>query len=133
MRAMVSGSIPVRRPPMSASPESLRRTRLYRGGIGDALYNKKGGPPAALNECSVSCLFQKRGDLGSEVVAALFLDPFAQLVAGETGHRVGAAGLLARRGQVLVHSLLVVADIRLLQKAGFAVELVHLADDHLLD
>src|ERR1700745_3895442 len=110
IRAMVSGSIPVRRPPMSASPESLRRTRLYRGCIGDALYNKKGGPPAALYECSEPCLFQKRGDFSSEVVAALFLDPFAQLVAGETRHRVSTAGLLTRRGQVLAHGLLVIAD-----------------------
>src|SRR5947207_261783 len=75
---------------------------------------------------------QRRGHFSQEVVVSL-LDSFAKLVADEAGHDEVAALLPARRLQVLRDALLVALDVGLLEEARLAVELLHLAGDHLLD
>ena len=44
---------------------------------------------------------QRRGDLGREIIAALLLDPFAELVADEPRHGVIAALFLAGGLEIL--------------------------------
>src|SRR5260370_2627456 len=73
-----------------------------------------------------------RHDFSREVVAA-FLDSLTQFVAGEARDRVRATGVFAGGLEVLADVLFGVADVRLLEQASLAVELFHLAGDHLLD
>src|SRR2546426_7281170 len=122
MLASVSASMPVRRPPMSASPESLSRMRLSLGvsAIGGGVYNGErlaASAERATTRCSplAARLFHIRHHFAGKVVATL-LNPLAQLVADEASHAVRAAGVLAGGLQVVAHILLVVADVRLLQQ-----------------
>src|SRR5438067_2016647 len=115
--ASVSASMPVRRPPINASPESFRRMRLYLGRA-----------PSVIG----ASLLHIRHDFSREVVAA-FLDSLTQFVARKPRDRIRAAGVVAGGLEVLADVLFVVADVRLLEQAGLAVELLHLAGDHLLD
>src|SRR5258708_27651213 len=115
--ASVSASMPVRRPPINASPESFRRMRLYLGRA-----------PSVIG----ASLLHIRHDFSREVVAAL-LDSLTQFVARKPRDRVRAAGVFAGGLEVAADALLVVADVRLLEQAGLAVKLLHLAGDHLLD
>src|SRR5437868_6939076 len=75
---------------------------------------------------------QRGGHFAGEVIA-LLLDAFAEFVSHEPRDHVLAALLLAGGGEVLRHGLLVALDVRLLEEAGLAVELLLLAGDHLLD
>jgi len=86
---------------------------------------------AATDRRSSDFTYNGLRDALSEVVAA-FLDSLTQFVAGKSGDRIGAAGVLAGGLEVLADVLLVVADVRLLEQARLAVELLHLAGDHLL-
>src|SRR5438270_7479263 len=98
MFASVWGSMPVRRPPMSASPESLRRIRLYLGpsAIGRGVYTiapADRGPRTA-------ALFHVRHDFAGEIVTA-FLDPLTELVADEARHGEGTPGVFAGGLQIV--------------------------------
>src|SRR5438309_7076835 len=89
MLASVSASMPVRRPPIKASPESFSRMRLYFGRA-----------PSVIERS----LLQERHDFRGEVVASL-LDALAQLEAREARDGVGALGVLARCFQVIADAL----------------------------
>src|SRR5581483_7944381 len=119
--ARVSASMPVRRPPISASPESFRRMRLYFG-----------FEPSVIRAEFISPSLDVRHHFRGEVVR-LLLDPLAELVAHETRYGECAARFLAGALPVVGDALLVVADVRLLEQAGLAVELLQLSGDHLLD
>src|SRR5438552_9831060 len=69
----------------------------------------------------------------SAAKSASLLDALAELVAREARHDVGGTVLLRLLGHVLRDRRLVVADVRLLEEACLAVELLHLAGHHLLD
>src|ERR1051326_2136801 len=145
MAASVSASMPVRRPPMSASPESLRRMRLYLGsGMPLRLYHvKRGGQRGAgsgqgnrksypLPPTPLPALFlHVRRDFRREVFR-LFFDALAELVAREARHDELASRFFAAALHVLRYHRLVVADVRLFEQARLGVELLHLAGDHLL-
>src|ERR1041385_3018950 len=132
MRARVAGSMPYCRSPIRASPESLRRTREYFAPIEAGVYTKRAGVAPAQTIANRNGLLLVRHDFGHEVIA-LLLDAFAELVTVEAGHDVAAAVLLPLLHEVLRNRRLVVADVRLLEQAGLAVELLPLARHHLLD
>src|ERR1700680_2231391 len=94
MLASVSASMPVRRPPMSASPESLSRMRLYLRF--SAIAERKFIPSRPADRGPrTAALFHVRHDFTGEVVAALF-DSLAEFVADEPRHGVGQPCLFAR-------------------------------------
>src|SRR3954454_20823097 len=144
MSERVPGSMPVRRSLMSASPERLRRTRLYLGRPASVMARTlpcrataSGArfaplPGGADSVRPRTASLHVRGNFRGEIVA-LLLDALAELVAHEARHRVLAAGVLVLGLHVVADGLLVVADVRLLEQAGLAVELLHLAGHHLLD
>src|SRR3989442_7373703 len=100
MLASVSASMPVRRPPIKASPESFSRMRLYFGrapSVIETIYTmsrtRSLAVCAARDDSSPS--LQEGHDFRGEVVASL-LDALTQLEAREARDGVGAAGILAR-------------------------------------
>src|SRR5438105_2212990 len=109
MLASVSASMPVRRPPISASPESLRRMRLYLGA--SAMAERKFIPSrSAARGPRTAALFHVRHDFAGEIVTSL-LDPLAQFVADEARHGERTAGILAGSLQIVADALLVVSDV----------------------
>src|SRR3954467_492377 len=144
MRTMVARLMPNASSPISASPDSLSRMRLWAGwaGMGAGLLGANGcecnganGPTAARERSPGRPSSQGRlsgllggGDLGSHFggeVVGLLLDAFAHHVQGETLHG-GVGGL-----EHLFDRLLVVLHERLVQQRDFLEVLLDRAFDHL--
>src|SRR5215469_14283624 len=140
MRSSVGGWIPYFPSPIRASPESLRRMRRYRRGVGAVTFDRfypapGGGSNEALPTPGLGLatrLVDGLGDLGGEVLL-LLLDALAHLVPGEPADGDVLPDLRDGLGHHLVDLLLVVLHERLVHETDGLVVLLDLPGEDLLD